>query len=78
MDHRDDGKTRGRRRLVVPIGNGGDGSRGAPPHRGIYQEATYDHIGEGGLLLRLCPVYRGGEDARDEPSDAMVGSRRGK
>ena len=35
-DHRDEGKTRGRRRLVVPLGSGGNGNRRDPPHWGVH------------------------------------------
>ena len=38
-DHRDKGKTRGRRTVGVPIGRRGGGIRRAPPHRGLHQEA---------------------------------------
>ena len=31
-DHGDDGKTRFRQRLGVPLGSGGNGSRGDPPY----------------------------------------------
>ena len=48
-DHRDDGETRVRRRVGVPHSSGGDGSRGAPPHRGVNQEAEGDHGRNGGL-----------------------------
>ena len=37
-DHRYYGKTRGRRRVGVPISKGGDGIRGYPPHRGVHQD----------------------------------------
>ena len=49
MDHRDDGKTRGRRRVGVPIGRGGNLSHGAPTHRGVNQEAADKHNEEGVL-----------------------------
>ena len=44
IDHGDVRETRGRRRVVVPISSGGNGSRKAPPHRGVHQEAAEDHI----------------------------------
>ena len=62
-----------RRRVGVPIGRGGDGSRGDPPHWGLHQEAAYDHSVEGGLSSHLCTVHRGGTDAGDERVGAMVG-----
>ena len=77
-DNGDDGETRGRRRVGVPIGSRGDGSRGDPPHRGVHQEASAVHRGEGGMPPRLCTVYGGGADSGDEPVGAMVVSRHGK
>ena len=38
-DHGDYGKTRGIRRVGLPIGRKGDGSHKAPPHKGVHQEA---------------------------------------
>ena len=35
-DHSDDGKTQGRRRVVLPLGSGGHGLCRAPPHWGVY------------------------------------------
>ena len=64
--------------MGVPIGRGCDRSRRDPPHRGVHQEAVDDHSGEGGLQLRMCTVHGGGEDYRDDPVGAMVGSIRVK
>ena len=77
-DHGDDGETRGRQRVGVPIGRGGYGRRGDSSHRGVHKEAIDDHNGEGGLSSCLCNVYRGGADAGDGPVGAIVGSRCGK
>ena len=54
--HRDDRKTRGRRRLGVPCSSGGNGIRRSPPHRGIHQEMTDIHIGKGacGPIYDIC------------------------
>ena len=76
-DHGDDGETRGRRRMGVPISRGGNGRRRAPHHRGVHQEVAHEHSGEGGLTPRLCNVNKGGEDAGDKLVSAMVGSRCG-
>ena len=51
--HGDDSKVQGRQRVGVPIGRGGDGRCGAPPHQGVHQEAAYNHSREGGLPPRL-------------------------
>ena len=51
--HRADGKTWGRRRVVVPLGSVGNVSRGAPPHRGVHQETTGNNIVKGGLLPHI-------------------------
>ena len=64
--------------MVVPIGRGGNGSHGDPPHWGLHQEAADNHIGEGSLSPRQCTVHGRGADARDDPVGAMVGSKRGK
>ena len=77
-DHRDDGETRGRRRVGIPSGRGGDGCSGDSPHWGVHQEAADNHIGDGGLPPRICTVNGGGADDGDEPVGTMVGSRRGK
>ena len=53
MDHMDDGETRGRQRVGITLGSGGNGSHGAPPHRGVHQEATGDNSGKGGLPPHL-------------------------
>ena len=53
MDHRDDGETQVRRRVVVPLGSEGNGSHGDPPHRSVHQEAEVDHSGKGGPPLHL-------------------------
>ena len=78
MDHGDDGETRGRRRVGVSSGRGGDGLCRDPPHHGIHQETTDDHSREGGLPARICTVHGGGEEAGDDPDGALVGSRRSK
>ena len=44
MDIKDYGETRGRQRLGLPIGRGGNGFRGDPPHQGVHQEASDNHI----------------------------------
>ena len=49
-DHGDDGETWDRRRVVVSSDRGGDGIRGAPPHRSIHKDTAYNHSGEGGML----------------------------
>ena len=77
-DHGDDKKKRGKRRMRIPIGKGGDGSRGAPPRVGVHQEPSEKNIREDGLPPHLYTVYGGGADDGDEPAGAMVGSRRGK
>ena len=77
-DYGDHSETRGSRRVVVPIGSGGNGNRGAPPHWGVHQEATGNHSGEGGLPPRICTMHGGRADAGDKPVGTMVGSRRGK
>ena len=46
MDHGDDGETRGRRRVGVPLGSRGNGIRGDPPHQGVHQEAAGEHSGK--------------------------------
>ena len=74
-DHGEDGKSRGRRRVEVPIGIGGDESCRDPIHWGVHQEEEGNHNLEGGLPLCLCTVHGGGADAGDEPSGAMVGLR---
>ena len=48
-DHRGDGKMRGRWRVVVPLGSGGNVSLGVSPHWVVDQEAVGDHIVEGGI-----------------------------
>ena len=77
-DHRYDGEMQGRRRVGVPISSGGYGILRDTTHLGVHQYAADYHSGEGGLPPSLCTVHKGGADARDEPVDAMVGSRRGK
>ena len=37
-----------------------------------------NHSGEVGLPACICTVYRGRENAEDDPDGALVGSRRGK
>ena len=53
MDHRADGKTWGRRRVIVPLGIEVNVIHWDPPHRGIYKETTCGHSGKGGLP----PIY---------------------
>ena len=77
-DHGDDGKTRGRRIVEVPIDSGGNGRCGSPPHWGVHQEAEENHIGEGGLTPCLCNVHKGGTDARNKPVGVVVGKRHNK
>ena len=36
-DHGDETETRGRRRVGVTLGIGGNGDRGDPPHQGVHQ-----------------------------------------
>ena len=48
-DHGDDGETRGRQRVGVTLSISVNGSRGDPPHQGVYQEAGGDHSGKGSL-----------------------------
>ena len=48
-DHMDDENMWGRQRVVLTLGSGGNGIRGAPHHQGVHQEAAGDHIIEGGL-----------------------------
>ena len=50
--------------MVVSRVRGGDGIRGAPPHRSINQEAADIHSVYSGLPASLCILQRGGEDAR--------------
>ena len=52
-DHGTGGKTRGRRRVVVPLGSGGNETCGAPPHRGVHQETEGIHSIKGGLQPHL-------------------------
>ena len=52
-DHGADGKTPGRQRVVVPLGSGGNESRGSPPHRGVHQDTEGDHSGKDGLLPHI-------------------------
>ena len=73
-----DGETWDRSRVGVPLGIGGNGYCGAPPHQVVHQDASYDHNGEGGLSPRLCTVYIGRENAGGYPVGAMVVSRHGK
>ena len=77
-DHGDDGEMWGRLRVGVSSSRGGNGLRGAPPHRSINQEMADKHSGQGGLSAHLYTVHVGVEDARDDPDGALVGSRRGK
>ena len=78
MDNGDDGEMRGRRKVGVLIGRGGDGRHGATPHQGVHQEATDKHSGDGGLTPRLFTVHERRADDRYKPDGALVGSRHGK
>ena len=53
IDNRDDGETRGMRRVGVPLGSGGNGIRRDPPHQVVHQEAAGDHSRKGSLLPHL-------------------------
>ena len=44
-DHGDGGEMRVKRGVGIPIGRGGIGSHGDPPHWGVHQEAVDDHRG---------------------------------
>ena len=70
-DHRDDGKTWGRRRVGVFSGRGGDGICRFPPHQSIHQEATYNHSGEGVLSSYICIVH----GVRADDGDKTYGSK---
>ena len=48
-DHRDDGKTWGRRRVGLSRGREGDRLCEASPHRSLNQESAHKNSGEGGL-----------------------------
>ena len=74
----DDGEMWVRQRVGVSNGREGDGICGDPPYQIIHQETTDDHSGEGGMPANLYNVHRGGEDARDKPDGALVGSTRDK
>ena len=52
-DHRYDGKTRGRQRVGLTLGSGGNEIHKAPPHWGVHQEAAGNYRGKGGLLAHL-------------------------
>ena len=52
-DHRDDDGMRGRRRVVVNLGSGGNGRHKAPNHWGVHQEAAGDYIRKGDLPPNL-------------------------
>ena len=77
-DHMDDGEKRVRRRVGVPLGSGGKGSHGYPPHMGIHQETASDYSGKGGLPPQLRALHGGGSDSGGESNGTMVGSERGK
>ena len=48
-DHGDDVEMRGRRRVVLSLGIGGNGDRGDQPNQGVYPETAGNHNGKGGL-----------------------------
>ena len=48
-NHGDSGETRGRRRVEVPLGSGGNGSHRAPPHKVVHQATASDHSEKGVL-----------------------------
>ena len=76
-DHRDDSEKWVRWRVRVSSSRGGDGLRWDPPHRSIHQKTEVDHSGDGGMPEDLYTVHGGGDDDRDKPDGALVGSRRG-
>ena len=78
MDHGDDGKLRGRQRVLIPLSSGGNGILRAPPHWGVHHEAAGNHRIKWGLPPHLGDVHGGGVDAGDNLVHAMVGTRRGK
>ena len=53
MNHRYDRETRDRRRVEVTLGSGCNGSRGAPPHGVVHQEAAGKLSGKGGMPPHL-------------------------
>ena len=55
-DHRDEGETWDRQRVVASSDRGGNGIRRAPLHRSIHKETADNHSGEGGMLS-CWPVY---------------------
>ena len=59
--------------MGVPLGSGGNGISGDPPHRGIHQETAGNHSGKDGMPLRILALHGGGEDAGDESDSVMVG-----
>ena len=52
-DNGDDGEMRGRQRLGVYLGGGGNGDPGSSLHQGVHKEATGNRSGKGGLLPHL-------------------------
>ena len=52
-DQGDDGKTRVRQRVGVPLSSGGNGYHGDPPQRHVHQEATGNNSVKGGLPPHL-------------------------
>ena len=52
-DHGRDVKTWDRRRVGLPLGSGGNGNRGFPPHQDLYQWAIGNHSGKVGLPSRI-------------------------
>ena len=53
MDHGDDGKKRGRRRVGVPLVIVVNVNRRYPPYWGVHQETASNHSGKGGLLSHI-------------------------
>ena len=59
--------------MGVPISSAGNVRRGDPPHQGVHQKATENHIKKRGLTTHIQYVYGGGADPGDDPVGAMVG-----
>ena len=64
--------------MVVSRGIGGNGLCGAPPHQSIHKETVDNNSGKGDLMACIFTVHDGGENVRQKPYGALVGSRRGK
>ena len=59
--------------MGVPLGIGGNGSRGYPHHMGVHQETAGDHSGKGGLPPHIQALRKSEADAGDKLDGAMVG-----